>query len=50
MKKNTPRAEAYPDLDELDQLVTQEINVLQKKNRRTTLVRKHQKPKPLFFR
>ncbi len=48
MKKNISPAEAYTDLDELDQLVTQEINVLQKKNRRTTLVRKHQKTKPLF--
>ena len=48
MKKNAVHDDAYTDLEELDRLVTQQINVLQQKNKRITLVKKHQKHKQQF--
>ncbi len=48
MKKNAVHNDTYIDLEELDRLVTQEISALQQKNRRVTLVKKHQKHKQQF--
>ncbi len=46
MKKNFTHDDSYTDLKELDRLVTQELDVLQQRGRKTTRVKKTQKQKP----